>query len=309
MDIQTEKELKEVFSFLEAGNFEQAQKLLFHIFEYSLDCWEVVFTSDCCNRWVDFINNLQNFTDYAERGEILLTEWKLFVSFLKQQKQKYMPAYYAVCRGIFQLALQNFSRLLNEKSPVIKADILRKTGLCYKKLGEFENAKMCLYEANNLHGGQAAVLADLADCFALCGEDKAAKVMFREAFFIDSKKIDLEFLDSEMMRCLIQKTEEQRFTGEALKAWIPVYGILWGVLTVKRNLRSQEIGKLRQEIYAMENEHKDPSRHSESLIPRLIYKYFWLIDYCQSINDRQLINEILLKIKILDTNVYKLYVK
>ena len=37
--------------------------------------------------------------------------------------------------------------------------------------------------------------------------------------------------------------------------------------------------------------------------------YFWLIDYCQAQNDSKLINETLLKIKILDTTVYNLYVK
>lgn len=74
-------------------------------------------------------------------------------------------------------------------------------------------------------------------------------------------------------------------------------------------MRPQEVGKLRQEIYAMENEQKDPSRASRLLVPRLIYKYFWLIDYCQTVNDSQMINEILLKMKILDTNVYNMYVK
>ena len=309
MDIQTEKGLKEAFSFLEAGNFAQARSSLQLTFEHSLDNYEVVFTANCCNRWIEFVDGLSSMEDFSERGESLLAEWKNFLGYLKAQDEIYQPAYYATCRGIFSLALQNFTRLLDEKDPVQKADVLRKTGLCYKKLGEFENAKLCLSQANTLHGGQAAVLADLADCFALCGEDKAAKVLFREAFFIDSKRVELEFLDSELIRCLIEKTEKLGFAGEVLNAWIPVYGVLWGVFTIKRAMRSQEVGKLKQEIYAMENEQKDPSRASELLVPRLIYKYFWLIDYCQTTNDRQLINEILLKIKILDTNVYNLYVK
>ncbi|MCR5495549.1 MAG: hypothetical protein K6F15_07935 [Treponema sp.] len=309
MDIQTEKGLKDALSFIEAGNFIQAQKIILAAFEYSLESSELVFTSDCCNRWIAPINSLSELNDYSEKGESLLVEWKNFLYYLKSQKNIYQPAYYAVCRGIFSLALQNFSHLLNEKSPVQKADILRKTGLCYKKLGEFENAKNCLSEANSLHGSQAAVMADLADCYALCGNDKAAKVLFREAFFIDYKSIDLEFLDSELIKCLIEKTENIGYSGEELKAWIPVYGVLWGVFTIRRTMRSQEVGKLKQEIYAMENENKDPSRSSPMLIPRLIYKYFWLIDYCQSINDSQLINEVLLKIKILDTNVYNQYVK
>ncbi len=309
MNIQTEKGLKDALSFIEAGNFIQAQKILLETFEYSLDSSELVFTSDCCNRWINPVNRLAELSDYSEKGESLLVEWKNFLYYLKSQKEIYQPAYYAICRGIFSLALQNFSHLLDEKSPVQKADILRKTGLCYKKLGEFDNAKMCLSEANSLHGGQASVMADLADCYALCGEDKAAKVLFREAFFIDCKSVELEFMDCELIKCLIEKTEKKGFSGEELKAWIPVYGVLWGVFTIKRTMRSQEVGKLKQEIYAMENENKDPSRSNSTLIPRLVYKYFWLIDYCQSINDTQLINEVLLKIKVLDTDVYSQYVK
>lgn len=309
MDIQTEKGLKEAFAFLEAGNPEEASKIIQNCFLYDSVSPELVFTSDCCNRWIDFIRKVISLEAPMERGEALLAEWKNFLCHTRALEYVYQPAVYATCRGVFSLALQNFNRLMNEKNPVIKADVLRKTGLCYKKLGEFENAKMCLSEANTLHPGQAAVIADLADCYALCGEDKYAKVLFREAFNIDPKKVDIDFLDSSLICNLIEKTQEKGFTGEALKSWIPVYGVLWGVLTIRRNLKPQEVARLRQEIYAMENEHKDPSRDSELLVPRLINKYFWLIDYSQSANDTRLINEILLKIKILDTEIYRMYVK
>ncbi len=309
MDIQTEKGLKEAFSFLESGNLEETRKAIEKCLIYDSVSPEVVFTSDCCNRWLGILRKTLSLETPMERGESLLSEWKNFLCHTKAQTYVYQPAVYATCRGVFSLALQNFNLLMNEKEPATKADILRKTGLCYKKLGEFENAKMCLSEANRLHSGQAAVIADLADCYALCGEDKYAKVLFREAFFIDPKKVDLEYLDSSLIQKLIEKTEEKGFSGEALKAWIPVYGVLWGVFTIRRNLKPQEVAKLRQEIYAMENEHKDPSRDSELLVPRLINKYFWLVDYCQTVNDTRLINEILLKIKILDTDIYRMYVK
>lgn len=309
MDIQTERGLKEAFDFLEAGNPEEASKIVQNSFLYDSVSPELIFTSNCCNRWIDYIRNVMFQENPMERGESLLAEWKNFLCYVKAQNFVYQPTVYAICRGVFSLALQNFNRLLNEKDPVIKADVLRKTGLCYKKLGEFENAKMCLAQANSLHQGQAAVLADLADCYALCGEDKYSKVLFREAFFIDSKKIDLEYLDSPLINRLAEKTEEQGYSGALLNAWIPVYGVLWGVFSIRRNLKPQEVARLRQEIYAMENEHKDPSRDSEILVPRLINKYFWLIDYCQTVNDTRLINEILLKIKILDTEIYRMYVK
>ena len=92
--------------------------------------------------------------------------------------------------------------------------------------------------------------------------------------------------------------------------WIPVYGQLYGVFTVKRKLRPTEIARLKQEIYAKENEIKDPSCQTELLTPRLINLYFWLVDYYLSTNeDVSKFNEIVTRIKILDTEIYELYVK
>ena len=95
-----------------------------------------------------------------------------------------------------------------------------------------------------------------------------------------------------------------------LQEWIPVYGVLFGIFTVKRELRSQEVGRLKQEIYAKENESKDPSSDTNILTPRLINLYFWLIDHYVLTNTEQSkINQILLKIKILDPAIYSLFVK
>lgn len=309
MDTQTEKGLKEVLAYMEAGNPDEANKLLGTILMYDLECPELILTGKYCIFWSDAFSRLSSIEDPYERGERLLAEWKNFLDFIKQQNGTYDKAIYAAQRGTFNLALNNYMRLLDERDPVQKAEILRKSGLCYKKLGEFDNAKQCLSDATSLLSGQAAVIAELADCYALCGDDKAAKLLFREAFFLDFKKIDLVFLDSELIRCLIARTEEKGYSGELLNAWIPVYGVLWGVFNMKRNMRSQEIGKLKQEIYSLENEQKDPARTTEILVPRLINMYFWLIDYCQTQNDSKLISETLLKIKILDTTVYNLYVK
>ena len=180
----------------------------------------------------------------------------------------------------------------------------------YKKLGEYENARNFLSESNRLHPGNSTVLAELADCFALCGEDRNAKLLFREAFFINAKKIDLRLLDSELIQCLVRKIEEHGFTGDELLEWIPVYGNIFGVFTIKRQLKTQEISKLQQEIYATENELKDPSCNSKLLTPRLCNLYFWLIDhYSLNHEDAPRINEILMRIKILDPFIYQLYNK
>ena len=92
--------------------------------------------------------------------------------------------------------------------------------------------------------------------------------------------------------------------------WVPVYGQLYGVFTVKRKLRPQEIARLKQEIYAKENEIKDSGCQRELLTPRLINLYFWLIDYFVAAKENvSKMNDIITRIKILDTDIYELYIK
>ena len=95
-----------------------------------------------------------------------------------------------------------------------------------------------------------------------------------------------------------------------MQEWIPVYGVLFGVFNIKRELSAPEVGKLKQEIFARENEAKDPSSDKVTLVPRLINLYFWLIDhYVMSNDSSSKINEILLKIKLLSSEIYTMYVK
>ena len=94
---------------------------------------------------------------------------------------------------------------------------------------------------------------------------------------------------------------------DEVKAWIPVYGVLWGVFTIKRTMKYQETVKLKQEIYALENELKTPARANNLITPRLINLYFWLIDLYRANNDDKLVLQTLLRIKILAPDIYNLY--
>jgi hypothetical protein len=89
---------------------------------------------------------------------------------------------------------------------------------------------------------------------------------------------------------------------------MPVYGALLGVFGVKRELKAVEVGKLRQSIYQLENEVKEGGDDKSTLIPRLINRYFWLIDHYIAVKeDRARIDEVLLKVRLLDQSIYKQY--
>ena len=75
-------------------------------------------------------------------------------------------------------------------------------------------------------------------------------------------------------------------------------------------MTSQEVARLKKDIYAMENEFKDPACNSEILIPRLLNCYFWLMDHYDLAKENPAkISDVLLKIKILDSNIYEAYIK
>lgn len=310
MELQTEQKLKEILELLRQGNPFEAQKILENLFESVLDCPQIILTNRYNVFWIDSVNRLKRIEDFIERSECTLAEWKTFQEHFFYAEDVYEPALQAVQHGFFSNALEFFKKHEDEKDSYQKAEIYRKIGICYKKLGDYENARTYLTEANRIYPNLGSVLAELADCYSLCGEDKIGKVLFREAFFVSPDEVDMDFLDSEIIKCLVKITDEKGYSGKTAQYWIPVYGVLTGIFNVKKELSSQEVAKLKKDIYALENENKDPSCNRELLVPRLLNCYFWLLDYyALAKENNSKISEILLKIKILDSSIYESYIK
>ncbi len=216
---------------------------------------------------------------------------------------------YAFKKGIFSLALDFFSKVPDENNSKLNANLCRKKGLCYKKLGSYEIALQLLMKANSNLPGMSCIMAEMADCYALCGETRYAKLLFKEAFFLDPQKIDLSYLDSPLIVELEEKVMEKGFSGQMLLEWMAVWGVLYKTFNVKRKLRSQEVFQLQQDIFAKESELKEPANNRDLIVPRLINLYFWLIDYYLLSKEKLTkINEVLLKIKLLDPTIYSIYV-
>ncbi|MCI5829376.1 MAG: tetratricopeptide repeat protein [Treponema sp.] len=309
MSIQSDKALEEALKLIESCSFKQPLELLKEILKGELGNKRIVFAIKCCRFWLEADSSTVGNT-YFEQGEWLLFQWKKFQIILEFAEPDCEKIIYAFKKAIFSKALEIYSKATDGKDPKLKAEILRKTGLCYKKLGSYEMALKFLTEANSTVPGQAQLIAEMADCYAFYGETKNAKMLFREAFFMDARKIDLTFLDSPLIRVLIEKVEDAGYTGAALLEWIPVYGVIFGIFNIKRQMKSQEVLRLNQEIYSKQGEMKDPASNKELLKPRLINLYFWLIDYYILDKDSiSKINEVLLKLKLLDPEIHKLYVR
>lgn len=267
---------------------------------------EVLWSLKCANFWSERLARLEALPNPFERGEYVLAQWKAFASFASKLAGDFERGLFSFKIFAFSLALDQYSALPPEEKESHEADLALRTGICLKGTGDYLGALGALETAARERKEDAEVLAQLADAYALQGEERKSKALFREAFFIAPQKVDVELLESSMIRRLASKVASLGYKGLELSEWMPVYGALLGIFGVKRELKAVEVGKLRQSIYQLENENKEEG--GPAIAPRLINRYFWLIDhYIAAKEDKTRIDEVLLKIRLLDQSIYKQY--
>jgi len=269
---------------------------------------EIKHTLKCINWWLDNTRRIDELKNPFEKGSLYISLLKQYQIFLSQFDRIYDQSQYAVRFFVYSKALVFFEGLLGNQANQHDPLLLMLIGRCYKGTGNYDEALKYLEQAVQIKREDAETLAEVADINALLAQTKVAKALFREAFFLDPYKINLLSMESELIKKLLEQVSALGFKEDELREWTPVYGYLWGVFSVKRELKQTEAGRLKQSIFLLEAEYEaNPSRRA-LLKPRLINHYFWLIDHYEiSHEDHSLIEEILLKIKVIDPDIYKMY--
>ena len=257
-----------------------------------------------------------------ERGEQLMGQWRLFQAFAARLADTPERCLFAIKQFVFSSALASYGGAADRDSGedgtarAAGAEtgddpyLLLQLGRCHKGLGNYERAIECLEHANRLTREDARVLAELADCYSLVNESRAAKVFFREAFYVDPQAVDLAGLESPLVSRLAARLRDKGYVEPLLNEWMPVYGAVWGVFNVKREMKPLEFGKLKQAIYQLEKERRLTGPDGERAVPRLINRYFWLIDhYLTTGEPRERVEEILAKLKETDPGVHAEYTR
>ena len=288
---------------LKEGAFAEAMGLLETLLERDISSPGAASALKCAAFWREREESGRAPSDPFERGEWLLAQWRLFQAFAERLGDVPETCMFAIKRFVFSSALDSYLAAAGPDGGS-DPDVLLQLGRCCKGIGNYERAIDCLERANRERRDSPAILAELADCYSLVNEARAAKVFFREAFFIDPQAVELEGLESPMITRLAARLRGKGFGGLELAEWIPVYGAIWGVFSVKREMKPLELGKLKQSIFQLE---KDRPRQRQ-LLPRLLTRYFWLIDhYLMAGEQRQRIDEVLERIRELDPGVHAEY--
>ncbi len=299
--------LSRSYHLFEAGDFSGARTLLDEAHARDFEDREVRSALRACGFWAERMRNLDALDDDGTRGDYLRRQWKHFADrYSKGLEHPMQEGADRLKKCVLGRAIDCYSRRSasgNDTEAYLQA------GRCQKALGRYEDCIAAYEEALSGDGRtDSRVLAELADAYALIGETKAAKVMMREAMFLDAGSIEQDEIASPLFRRLIERTGTAVDpNGPDFREWLPVYGEIWGVLDVSRELSPVEYGKLKQSIYALKNEIADGDVH-KCLTPRLINRYFRLIAYYRSAGtDRTAIDEALIEIKLLSPSIYKEY--
>lgn len=300
--------LEQAYEHLRAHELSAAEVVLERALSIDFEDVRIVSSLKYVNFWRERERILSDIATPFERGEYLLSQWPIFDRFAQRAGDACEPCMHAVRVHVFGQALDEFGRL-HRDSDSPEPELLARIGRCHKGLGAYDEALAHLQAAASKRRDDAEALAELADCYALVNEVQAAKAFFREALLIDPQRVKVEMLESQMIRRLVETVRDQGLSGPALLEWLPVYGVIYGVLTVKRELRSIEYGKLKQSIYALERERAE-GRDKDGLIePRLINRYFWLIDhYANAEDSTSKVDEVLLKLRSVNERIYREYI-
>jgi tetratricopeptide (TPR) repeat protein len=287
-----------------AGVLEQALQADF-------DNAEIKHALKCVHWWLEQTRRSAEFENPYEKGGFLLSQLPQYYAFLDRLGESYEVCQYVVRRYVFSSALGCFEDLLGDGVNQHDPGLLLLVGRCYKGVGNYDEALKYLEQAVRFKREDGETLAELADVNALLGEDRIAKAYFREAFFLEPAKIDLRSMESALILRLRDRVIAERgCRGQELGEWMPVYGCLYGVFSVKRELKQVEAGRLKQSIFTLETEFRGNPQQNAFLKPRLINRYFWLIDHYENIREEpELIEETLLKIKVTDAEIYELYTR
>jgi tetratricopeptide (TPR) repeat protein len=306
-EVTIESLIRKALDRLKVGDAEDSIALFEDALRLDCEDREILYALRCVNWWLEKFAGLEGITAPYDKGYFIMGQWGAFYEFLDTIGPHFDRCRYAVRYFVYGAALESFEPALAEGMRHDPGLLLR-IGRCYKGVGNYDTALEYLQKAAHFRQEDGAALAELADVNALLDDAKSAKVLFREAFFVDPQGVELYALESEMINSLIEMVKNTGISGRALVEWIPVYGTLLGVFSVKRELKLVEVGKLKQAIFALENEVRGNSGDNAILVPQLLNRYLWLLDHYESINEEAaVINEVLLKIKLIDPMIYDRY--
>ena len=315
---------------LRIGAFGDAAKVLERALELDVEYEGITATLKSVRFWGERRRRLYDLEE-NDRAAYLLDQWAAFRGFTARIEDLPERCYADIKFYVHATAAEYLCKYEptdcrtagrdRYRRPLPETRRLLLLGHAYKAMGEFVKAISSLERARRADRDWPPLLAELADCYSLIGENRAAQVIFREAFYRGAAEISIDRLESPLITRLIGAIRDAGVTY-AISEWIPVYGTLLGAFSVSRELAPVEYGELLQSVFELEqvldvrppahregDEDANRSAARSALRARLLNRYFWLIEHFRCIGEEpSKIADVLRRINTLDAAVHQQYV-
>ena len=272
------KEQKNILQHLKAGKWEQIEHIAFALDGDS----SVVSFRDDVLKIIRFWQKRTEFLVYEDQstGKKLFAEWEHFIDFCREYEIQNVLAFFAIKSFVLKKTIDFLLRASKEFDNSNR-EVLVLLAYAFYEAEMIDKAADTLEYilARFLDEDDARVYTLLGDIYGTNDNKKdLAVIMFNELFLKCIDHVDIESIDYKDIQTLVDGIKNDLFADNHVKYWIPIYGYLYGGLTVRRNLRYEEYKKLQDTISQLEGEIR-VGNNLEILIPKLLNTYFWVFDY------------------------------
>jgi len=294
---------------LEEGRFEETISLFENILKENQNFPGVADGVKSAKFWLNKNNRLKKYSTSYDKGRLLLKEWKDFEKYMSKNNFKYGRSIVAIQKYVFSGIIESFTKAYSEG---IAPDtvLLIQIGDCFKKLGNYEKA-IDIYEyARSFSKDDPSLLAKLGDCYFSIDETPKAKVLFREAFFLDAGQIELDLIESPFIHILYEKTLKYIKDADVSIYWLPIIAEISNAFNVKREPKKGELDALRNKIKRLEDEYNNNKKKRIYIEPKLLNHYFWLIDTLKIVGgSKKEIEQSLQRINEINPEIFAIYLE
>ncbi len=308
-DTPIKREYKEGLNYIRKGELFKALEIMEGILEKSIDFPGIEDSVRALMFWTNRWNKILKLSSGLKRAQLLINEWNVFEAFIKENNISYEDILISLKNYIFKKIIKNLI-IAYQSSDVPDVSILLKIGEIFLEIDEIDRAIETLEYARMFKKENSLLLSMLAEAYSRKGNEKRAKILFKEAFFYNPELIDFSLIKTDYILKLKNKLSKIFSDTKIIAFWLPVYAEIYKVFNVKRELTKEEIEKLLVETEALERE-IDVKRFSQKeLEPKLLNRYFWIIDYYNLQNSNQEYADIFKeKIRSINSEIYDLYME
>jgi tetratricopeptide (TPR) repeat protein len=303
-----------VYQLIEEGSFKQAIRKLDELMNINPDFPGVTEAYRAAKFWANRSGEIENLPGGKQTADYLMRGWEEFKVYAAGNNMTDSSAYLSAMKYVFFNASEHYKIAFKEQeSTADNFDLLLNLGMCFIILKEYKASIETLEYARISNRNSARLNSLLGEAYFNSNEISRSLLFFKEAFFVNPSEVDLSPLKAKPIQDLAAITKEKKTGSGDVREWMPVFGFTYDIFYSRRNINSEQIESIKREIYTLEKNLHALSREKaaeSNIIPRLINKYIWMLDYFRFQNyDYESIMEIKNRLIQLDGEIFEGYFK